>query len=113
MPLLATFLSSIFGAFLSIFARFFVMEKAAKLAAFSVALSLLLGIFTAMMSCLTGVCAQSIFNMGAVHAGIGMGLGIAFNAVTLSAVSCYMSVWVLCQLYVIKKKAINVITGAG
>jgi len=113
MPLLAKFILLLFNVFVGLFARFFVMQTAAKMAAWSVAMALLLGLATAMMSCITGVCAQSITTLGSVHQGVAMGLGIAFNGVTLTAVSCYMTVWILCQLYVIKKKAINVITGAG
>jgi len=113
MALFGKFLTMMFGAALSLFARFFVMEKAAKLAAFSVALSIMLGLITAMMSCITGVCAQAISGLGAIHQGVAIGLGIAVNATTLSAISCYMTVWVLCSVYVMKKKAINAITGAG
>ena len=109
MPVLAVFLGSIFSVCLRLFARFFVLEKAAKLAALSVALSLMAALTTAMMSCVTGICAVSITNMAKAHQAVAMGLGIAFNTVTLSSLGCYMSVWIICQLYVIKKKAINMV----
>jgi len=109
MPLLATFLGGLFSVALKLFARFFVLEKAARLAAWSVALSLGVALFTAMMSCVSGVCAASISGMAQAHQAVAMGLGIAFNTVTLSAVGCYISVWIVCQLYVIKKQAINMI----
>lgn len=113
MPLLATFLVSIFSAFFSFFARFFVLEKAARLAAWSVAAVLMAALMTSMMSCVNGVCAASIAGIGSAHEYIGMGLGIVFNSTTLAAVGCYMTVWIVCQLYVIKKKAINMIVGAN
>lgn len=89
------------------------MEKAAKLAFWSVVLAMGIGLYTALSSCVTGTCAVAISSLGAIHAGVGMGLRIAFNPVTLSAASCYITVWIVCSLYVIKKKAINIFTGAG
>jgi hypothetical protein len=113
MPLLATFLASCFSAALSVFARFFVLEKAAKLAALVVVLGLVAVLMTAMRSCVDGVCATSISGMSSSHPGFAMGLGIAINSTTLAAVGCYMSVWIVCQLYVIKKKAINMLSGTS
>lgn len=109
MPLLATFLGAMFTAALKIFVRFFSLEKAARMAAWSVALSLMVALVTAMMSCISGVCAQSIVDIGSISPAVGMGFGIAFNPITLSAIGCYISVWIICQLYVIKKQAINMI----
>jgi len=109
MPLLASFLGLIFTAALKLFARFFILEKAARLAAWAVAISLMLALTTAMMSCVSGVCATSITNLSSISPAVGMGFSISFNAVTLSSVGCYISVWIICQLYVIKKKAINMI----
>lgn len=89
------------------------MEKAARLAAWGVAFVLCSALIASMFSCVNGVCAASISKMGAAHEYLGMGLGVVINSTTLAAVGCYMTVWITCQLYVIKKKAINMIIGGG
>jgi hypothetical protein len=113
MPLLATFISSVFGALLSVFSRFFVLEKAAKLAAVTVCLGLTAALVASMRSCVDGVCAASISGISASHPNFSVGLGVVINKTTLAAVGCYMSVWIICQLYVIKKKAINILAGGS
>jgi hypothetical protein len=113
MPLLATFLASCFSVLLSVFARFFVLEKAAKLAALVVVLGLVAVLVTSMRSCVDGVCAASISGISSSHPSFGVGLGVVINPATLAAVGCYMSVWIVCQLYVIKKKAINMLAGSA
>lgn len=109
MPLLARLLMGLFDLAFSAFGRFMVMEKAAKLAAWTVALTLIGALFTSAMSCVNGACAATISGMSQVHEGFGMGLRIAINPATLTCVSCYMATWILCQLYVVKKKALNFI----
>lgn len=113
MPLLAAFLSALFSAALSVFSRFFILEKAAKLAAVTVTLALTAALVTSMRSCVDGVCAASISSMSSSHPSFGMGLGMVINSTTMAAVGCYMSVWIVCQLYVIKKKAINMLAGSA
>lgn len=113
MPILATLMASLFSAAFSFFGRYFVMEKAARLAAWAVAFALMTALITSMASCINGICASSIANISVKHEYISMGLGIAWNQVTLSAAGCYMSVWIVCQLYVIKKKAINMVIGGN
>lgn len=113
MPLLATFLSTLFGAAFSFFARFFVLEKAAKLAGVTVAIALATALVASMRSCVDGVCATSISGISSSHPSFAVGLGVVVNKATLAAVGCYMSVWIVCQLYVIKKKAINMLAGGG
>lgn len=114
MPFLATIMASLFSAAFSLFGRYFVMEKAARLAAWTVAFALMSALIGSMFSCINGVCAQSISNIAAKGGeSVSMGLGIAWNSVTLGAAGCYMSVWIVCQLYVIKKKAINMVIGGN
>jgi hypothetical protein len=109
MPLLGRLLVGLFDLLFGAFARFMVLEKAAKLAAWTVCLTLIAALFTSAMSCVNGACATTITNMTKVHEAFAMGMGIAINPATLTCVSCYMATWILCQLYVIKKKAINLI----
>lgn len=109
MPLLASFLSVAFGAMFSFFGRFMVMEKAARLAAWTVSFGLIAALITAAYSCISGICATNIASMASIHPSFGMGLGIAWNAVTLTAASCYMTVWIACQIYVMKKISINLL----
>jgi hypothetical protein len=113
MSILAKFMAMLFGAAFSFFGRFFVAEKAARLAAWTVLFAVMSALISSAFSCISGVCASNIAAMASFHSSIGMGLGIAWNQVTLSAVSCYMTVWIACQLYVIKKKAINLIIGGS
>lgn len=113
MPLLATFLASLFSALFSLFGRYFVMEKAARLAAWGVALALLTALIASMSSCVNGACAAGISGISSSHPNFAVGLGVIVNTTTLAAVGCYMSVWIVCQLYVIKKKAINMVIGGG
>lgn len=102
-------MASLFGAAFSFFGRYFIIEKAARLAAWVVAFALMTGLISSMASCINGICASAINNMTVKHEYLAMGLGIAWNQVTLSAAGCYMSVWIVCQLYVIKKKAITML----
>ncbi|MGX4644440.1 DUF5455 family protein [Massilia sp. SYSU DXS3249] len=112
MPLLASFMSTLFGAVFAFLGRFMVAEKAARLAAWSVSFAAIAGLVSLAFSCISGICADNIQSgISGSHPGFSMGLGIAWNGVTATAASCYMTVWVACQLYVIKKKAINVIIG--
>ncbi|PUA19016.1 hypothetical protein [Glaciimonas sp. PCH181] len=109
MPLLGTLLSGLFTLLFSIFGRFFVAEKAFHLAAVGIILVLTSALWSAMTSCATGICAAAIAGISLSHHNFAVGLGIAFNSVTYSAAGCYFTVWVLCQIYVIKKRAINIL----
>lgn len=111
MPLLAAFVTTLFSALFTFLARYMVLEKAARLAALAVTLALTSALVASMFSCINGACATSISKMGAAHEYLGMGLGVVINSTTLAAVGCYMTVWIVCQLYVIKKKAINMLLG--
>lgn len=105
-------MATLFGAAFSFFGRFMVAEKAARLAAWSVSFAAVCALIAAAFSCISGVCATNIqTGISNSHPSFAMGLGIAWNSVTLTAASCYMTVWIACQLYVLKKKAINVIIG--
>lgn len=109
MPLLATFLTTAFGAMFSFFARFMVIEKAARLAAWTITFGLITVLLASAFSCIYGVCASNIASFATIHPAIGMGLGIAWNSITLTAASCYMTVWIACQVYVMKKISINLL----
>ena len=115
MPnLLGAFLATLFSAAFSLFGRFFIAEKAARLAAWSVSFAAIAGLISLAFSCISGICANNIREgISGAHPSFAIGLGIAWNSVTLTAASCYMTVWVACQLYVIKKKAINIIIGGS
>jgi Family of unknown function (DUF5455) len=113
MPLLATIIIQMFDFLLGFFARFMVMEKAARFAAATVVLTLIGALFTSAMSCVNGACASTISGMSSVHEGFAMGLRIAINPATLTCVSCYMAVWILCQVYVVKKKAMKFLVWGG
>lgn len=113
MGILAKFMGLLFGAAFSFFGRYFVAEKAARLAAWTVSFAAMVALITSAFSCIAGPCAANIAAMTAPHPALSMGLGIAWNQVTLTAASCYMTVWLGCQLYVMKKKAINVIIGSN
>lgn len=111
MPLLGTLLISLFNLVFQFLGRFMVLEKAARLAAWGVSLALIGVLFTSAMSCVNGVCSTAISGMSQAHEAFAMGLHIAINPATLTCVSCYMATWILCQLYVLKKKAINLVVG--
>lgn len=109
MPLLAGFLTTLLGWLVQQLMRFFSVERAWKIASASLMVGLVLAMFTAAFSCANGVCAAAIGNIGGSHPAFGIGLGVAFNTTTAAAGGCYMTVWLLCQTYVMKKKMIDVL----
>ena len=109
MPLLGTLMAGLFTALFNIFGRFFVMEKAFKLAAMASMLILATGLYLALKSCVEGVCGSAISGISSSHPSFAVGLGAAFNSTTFAAASCYISVWTLCQMYIIKKRMIGMI----
>jgi hypothetical protein len=111
MGLLAKAMAALFGVAFSFFGRYFVADKAARLAAWTVSSIAMVALIGSAFSCVAGPCATNIANMTAPHPALAMGLGIAWNQVTLTAASCYMTVWLGCQLYVLKRKAIRTIVG--
>lgn len=109
MPILANLLISLITGLIGWFGRFMVIEKAFRLSAVLLMLTLagvMMGVFS---SCAKGVCAQGIASISSSHQGFAVGLGIAFNGTTLGAAAAYMTVWLACQLYVFQKKALNII----
>ena len=104
MPILGVLIMNVIGFLVSFFARFFSIRTAFLIAAWTTMLALAAGLFTAMYSCISGVCGTAISGMASIHPSVGMGLGMAWNTVTVTAFGCYMSVWLLCQIYVLKKK---------
>lgn len=109
MPLLGALIMGLFDLLVGWFARVMIFEKAARLAAWTIAIGLIGILFTTAMSCVHGACATTISGMTAAHQGFAMGLRVAINPATLTCVSCYMATWILCQVYVLKKKAINIV----
>lgn len=109
MPLLGTLLVNLVTFLASIFGRFFVAEKAFRLAAVVTLLGLVTALYTSMMSCATGVCATAISGMSLSHKNFAVGLAMVFNSTTYSAVSCYVTVWTVCQIYVIKKRMTSLV----
>lgn len=106
MPILGTLILGLFRGLLAVFGRFFVLEKAFKLAAIGSTLILATGLTLALKSCVNGVCGAAIGGISASHHNFAVGLGMAFNSTTYTAASCYVTVWMLCQLYVLKKRMI-------
>jgi len=99
----------LFAFLFSFFAKFMVMEKAAKVAQAAVFLSMMAAIWLSFMSCagVSGVCGATIAAIGSVPSWgqyFMMGLGIVFNNTTYTLASCYLTVWLACQLYIFKKK---------
>lgn len=109
MPLLANLLVSLVTLLVSFFGKFMLLEKAFRVSAVLVMLSLALVMMGVFSSCATGVCAAGIAGISGASPGFAVGLGIAFNSTTLAAAGAYMSVWVACQLYVFQKKALNIV----
>lgn len=110
MPLLGQLLVSIITFLMSVFGRFMLAEKAFRLSAVLIFVGLAAALLTTGLSCANGVCAQGISGMSSSHPSFAIGLGIAFNSTTMAAASCYSTVWLACQIYVINKKGINLVT---
>lgn len=111
MPLLGTLITGLFQILLGFFGRFLVLEKAFKLAMIGAMLVLAAGLYTAFRSCVDGICGSGIASMSSSHPTFAVGLGAAFNSTTYAAASCYISVWTVCQMYIIKKRMINLFVG--
>ncbi|WP_290603506.1 hypothetical protein [Janthinobacterium sp.] len=109
MPLLGQLLVHIITFLISFFGRFMVAEKAFRVSAVVIFVGLAATLLTTGISCVRGVCAQGISGISSLHPNFAVGLGIAFNGTTMAAASCYVSVWLACQIYVINKKGINLV----
>jgi hypothetical protein len=110
MPLLANLLVHIITFLISFFSRFMLAEKAFRVSAVLIFIGLAGALLATGLSCARGVCAQGISGISSSHPNFAVGLGIAFNGTTMAAASCYASVWLACQIYVINKKGINLVT---
>ena len=108
MPILAKLMIGLVGILTNIFGRFFVLEKAFKMAAMASILLLTTALYMALRSCVTGVCGSALGSISNSHPSFAVGLGMVFNSTTYAAASCYISVWTLCQLYVIKRRSIDI-----
>lgn len=112
MPALAAFLSTCFGALLSLLGRFFVLEKASRIAAATLTVAAATALVAFLYASVAGLSA-GIAAIGSAHPMIGVGIGLVINPATLGAISIYMAVWVACQVYVVKKRVINMVSGGG
>lgn len=110
MPVLAQLIITIVTFLVSLFGRFMVVEKAFRISAVGM-MVVFIGVMVAVMnSCTSGVCAQGISSMSGAHPGFAVGLSLAVNGTTIAAMGAYMSVWLACQLYVVQKKGLNILT---
>lgn len=110
MGALGRLLATLFGSLFTFLTRFFVVEKAFKVASIAVLLGVIGTLYGALKSCSLGVCSTAINSVIVDFPSFGMGLGIVFNTVTYSAAALYITVWTACQLYVLKKKMMGMIT---
>lgn len=113
MPLLGSLLMTCIGFLANFLGRFFSLKVGFAIAAIGTLLALAVALFAAMYSCVKGVCGDAISSMATYHPAIGMGLAIAWNSVTVTAFSCYMSVWILCQAYRMKREGWKMILSVG
>ncbi len=104
MGALGRLLATLFGSLFGFLTKFFVVEKAFKIASAVILLSLVALLFASLKSCAEGICAVAINATALEFPSFGMGLGVVFNTTTYTAAACYLTVWSACQLYVLKKK---------
>lgn len=109
MPILAQLIVSLVTTLVAFFGRFMVAEKAYRAAGVVIMIGLAGGVISVMSSCATGVCAQGISSIASSHPNFAVGLGVAFNSITVAAAGGYMAVWTICQIYVLQKKALNMV----
>lgn len=109
MPILANLLISIVTALISFFAKFMVVEKAFRLSALIVSIGMAVTLLSLLSSCVNGACASGISGISSSHPNFSVGLGIAFNGTTIAAATCYVTVWLGCQLYVFQKKGLEIV----
>lgn len=110
MPILANLIVSIITFLVSFFSKFMLAEKAFRVSAVLLFMGLAGALMVTGLSCAHGVCAQGISGMSTSHPNFAVGLGIAFNGTTMAAASSYSMIWLACQIYVINKKGINLVT---
>jgi hypothetical protein len=107
MPLLGGLLVMIADFLIVQFARFFSLRTAWKLATITVVMGLIGALFAAGKACADSVCGPIISGISSSHPSFAVGLGLVFNSTVYAAVSCYITVWTLCQLYVWKRRIID------
>ncbi|MNR75993.1 hypothetical protein D3C72_66460 [compost metagenome] len=100
-------MGGLFTLLFKFFVRFFSIEKAFRISGMLAMMALATGLYLAMKSCAEGVCGAAIQNISVSHPSFAVGLGLGFNSITYTSVACYISVWTLCQMYVIKKRMIT------
>ena len=110
MPFLAPVIGWLFFAMVEFFSKFFTLQRAFRLAFAAIMIALLVSLAVTMKSCVTGVCGAAIGSLSASHGNFAVGLGMVFNSTTYTALSCYVTVWTGCQLYIIKKKWVELVT---
>lgn len=88
-------------------------ENAQKLALRIWAISMVFGftlvLWAAGQSCANFVCGPLINAIANSHPNFAVGLSLGFNSTTYALASCYTAVWAACQLYIYKKKLLEMI----
>ncbi len=112
MGALGRLLATLFGSLFGFLTKFFVVEKAFKIASAAILIGLVAALFAALKSCSQGICSTAINSTAVEFPAFAMGLGIVFNTTTYTAAALYITVWSACQLYVLKKKMM-VMVSAG
>jgi len=106
---IGTLLASLFGGLFASLTKYFVAEKAFRIAAIAVMLALLAAIVLSLKSCSQGICSSAINSVASQYPTFAMGLGVAFNTTTYTAASSFILVWTACQLYIVKKRMFGVL----
>lgn len=113
MPILGVLLMNIIGFLANFLTRFFSVRVAFAIAAWTSILAGLAVLVASLYSCVDGVCADAVRGLGTISPSLGMGFGIAWNSVTVTAFSCYFTVWLLCQVYKMKVQGWKLLLGSA
>lgn len=110
-PALGRLLVTLFGAAFTFFAKYLGANLVWKTAAIAAMVGAMTGLVLLFKSCggATGFCGTAIISASTKHPTFGVGLGIVFNSTTYGFASCYILVWMGCQLYVFKKRMVSVL----
>ena len=82
-------------------------KLALRLWVISTLAAFVLVLWTAGQSCAQFVCGPLISGITLVHPYFAIGLSLGFNTVTYGLASCYMTVWAACQMYIYKKRILD------
>lgn len=107
MAALATFLLGIFQVIAGVFARFVIAEKAARLAAVVTFIAMTTVLIGLLYGLIFGFYSTALSLLASAHPSIPMGLGLAINSSTIAAAGAFMTIWIACQVYKVKKTALE------